>query len=74
MFIILLIMKLVWSVVISKSFIMSIKSEEDLSNNPSELINNNNNKTNIYTGCTLQQVKTAVINVYPVPYALMSLP
>ena len=29
--------------------------------------NNNNNKTNIYTGYTLQQVKTAVINVCPVP-------
>ena len=38
MFIILLLMKLVWSVVISKSFIMAIKSEEDLSNNPSELV------------------------------------
>ena len=33
--------------------------------------NNDSNKTNIYTGYTLQQVKTAVINVCPVPYALM---
>ena len=32
-----------------------------------KVCNNNNNKTNIYTGYTLQQVKTAVINVCPVP-------
>ena len=35
--------------------------------------NNDNNKTNIYTGYTLQQVKTAIINVCHVPYALMLL-
>ena len=35
--IILLIVKGAWSVVITKSFVMSIKAEEDLSNNPSEL-------------------------------------
>ena len=33
-------------------------------------LNNNNYKTNIYTGYTLQQVKTAVIKVCYVPYAL----
>ena len=44
-FIILLIMKLVWSVVISKSFIISIELEEDFSNNPSELIDKLTNLT-----------------------------
>ena len=35
------------------------------------VIYNNDNKANIYAGYTLQQVKTAVINVCPVPYALI---
>ena len=30
------------------------------------IYNNNNNKNIVYTGWTLQQSKTAVINVYPV--------
>ena len=38
------------------------------------LISDSYNKTNFYTGYTLQRVKTAVINVCPVPYALMLIP
>ena len=38
MFIIFLIMKLAWSVVIPKSFIMSTKSEEELPSKPSTVI------------------------------------
>ena len=32
------------------------------------------NLNNIYTGYTIQQVKTALINVFPVPFTFMSLP
>ena len=47
---------------------ISRKESDDWPNMPKQLMdtNNNNDKTNIYTGYTLQQVKTAVINVCPV--------